>query len=866
MATLPQRPATRREFEIALICALTGEADAVAAVFDHHWDDDGPSYDKAPGDPNAYSTGVVGRHNVVLAHMPGMGTVNAAAVASNCRTSFPNIKLALVVGICGVTPFGGDRQPEIVLGDVVISDAVIQYDLGRQRPDRFVRKDTLLDSLGRPNMEIRALLAKLKGLRDRRALKANMVNYLDKLRADPDLHADYPGIQHDRLFESSYSHAREQVSCEELGCNGDLVPRTRLAGDPPQPDVHFGLIASSNTVMKSGAHRDAIAADEHVAAFEMEGVGVWDILPCLVIKGACDYADSHKNKKWQYYAAATAAACMKAFLHYWAPSPLAGQDRAPRSEGHAPTEIPPCPSIVIPFSRDQDFVNRGTAIDQGTVLDQIIQKRRRPGSRTALVGLGGVGKSQVAIEYTYRVREQSPETWVFWIHASNATRFEQSIRDIADCAKIYGRQNPKANIFQLVHGWLQDRTKGPWVLILDNLDDAQFLTSSSGGSGGDSGDGSVRPLLSYIPHCQHGSVLVTSRNRSAALEVVEESNIIEVEPMNVKDAVTLFGKKFHQPISDDAFELVTTLVDSLEYMPLAIVQAAAYISQRWPRCSFKQYLDDYQASDRKKTGLLSYEGGKLRRDANAKNSILITWQISFDHIRQVRQSAADLLSFMSFCDRQGIPEMLLRNHDPNKEVLSQELQRNSSEKGKDEYCWSEDDSSSLQSDSSNIDTFEDDVLLLRNYSFVTANEDGYTFEMHRLVQLATLEWLELHKEKEKWRHQFLTKLCKEMPTGKYENWAICRTLFPHAQSAAAQLPKTQDSRREWATVLYRAAWYCLEMGNGIEAERLSVLAMKARKRLLEADDEDVLWSMAIVAWAYRNQGQWKDAEELEVQV
>ncbi|KAI9146768.1 hypothetical protein HJFPF1_13506 [Paramyrothecium foliicola] len=255
MIAVPRRPATRRDFEVAVICALTREADAVAAVFDHYWDNDGPPYDKAPGDPNAYSTGVIGRHNVVLAHMPGMGTLNAAAVASNCRTSFPNIKLALVVGICGVAPFGGDSQPEI-------------------QSDRFVRKDTLIDSLGRPNMEIRALLAKLKCLRDRRALKFNMVDYLDKLRVDPDLHANYPGIQHDRLFVASYSHACDRASCDELGCNGELVPRIRLAGEPPQPDIHFGLIASGNTVMKSAAHRDAIVVDEHVAAFEMEGAGV----------------------------------------------------------------------------------------------------------------------------------------------------------------------------------------------------------------------------------------------------------------------------------------------------------------------------------------------------------------------------------------------------------------------------------------------------------------------------------------------------------------------------------------------------------------------------------------------------------------
>ncbi|KAI9148643.1 Kinesin light chain [Paramyrothecium foliicola] len=550
-------------------------------------------------------------------------------------------------------------------------------------------------------------------------------------------------------------------------------------------------------------------------------------------------------------------------------------------------ETPPCPSIVIPFSRDQDFVDRGTTVnrettvDQGTIIDQIIQKCRRPGSRTALVGLGGVGKSQLAIEYAYRIREQSPETWVFWIHASNTARFEQSIRDVADCAKIYGRQNPKANIFQLVHGWLYDKTKGPWVLILDNLDNASFLTSPSGGSGGGSGSqaGEVestgsRPLLSYIPHCQHGSILITSRSRSVASEVVEEADLIEVESMNVNDAVTLFGKKFSGPISDDAFELVTTLVALLEYMPLAIAQAAAYIFQRWPRCSFKQYLDDYQASDRKKAGLLSYEGGKLRRDANAKNSILITWQISFDHIRQVRRSAADLLSVMSFCDRQGIPEMLLHNQDPTNQRSSRTVQiegRGEAEDGEaededPENEWRDDDSTEIQSDKNEDDGFEDDISVLRNYSFVTANEDGCTFEMHRLVQLATLEWLELHEQKEQWRHRFLTKLCKEIPTGEHKNWALCRMLFPHAQSAAAQIPKTRDSRREWATVLHRAAWYCLEAGNRTEAERLAVSAMKVRKKLFEADDEEVLRAMAMVAWTYSNQGRWEEAEKLDLQV
>jgi nucleoside phosphorylase len=86
-----------------------------------------------------------------------------------------------------------------------------------------------------------------------------------------------------------------------------------------KPELHFGTIASGDTVMKCGEDRDEIAARERVIAFEMEGAGVWDSFPCVVIKGVCDYADSHKNKKWQGYAALTAAACMKAFLKEWAP-------------------------------------------------------------------------------------------------------------------------------------------------------------------------------------------------------------------------------------------------------------------------------------------------------------------------------------------------------------------------------------------------------------------------------------------------------------------------------------------------------------------------------------------------------------------
>ncbi|KAI9745266.1 MAG: hypothetical protein M1818_001546 [Claussenomyces sp. TS43310] len=109
---------------IAVICALRARADAVEASFDENWEEDDSTYGKAPGDPNAYNVGRMGRHNVVLAFMPGKGKGAAANVAASLRSSFEGIKLALAVGICGGVPRSSDGS-DILLGDVAVSTAII---------------------------------------------------------------------------------------------------------------------------------------------------------------------------------------------------------------------------------------------------------------------------------------------------------------------------------------------------------------------------------------------------------------------------------------------------------------------------------------------------------------------------------------------------------------------------------------------------------------------------------------------------------------------------------------------------------------------------------------------------------------------
>src|SRR4051794_18008423 len=138
MAAQYPRPADRTAFEIAIICALRIESDAVEAAFEEFWEDDGHRYDKAPGDPNSYTLGRIGYHNVVLAYMPGMGKASSAAVAASFRASFPNIRLGLVVGVCGGVPQPTVQDEEIFLGDVIISTGVVQFDFGRQLADRVI--------------------------------------------------------------------------------------------------------------------------------------------------------------------------------------------------------------------------------------------------------------------------------------------------------------------------------------------------------------------------------------------------------------------------------------------------------------------------------------------------------------------------------------------------------------------------------------------------------------------------------------------------------------------------------------------------------------------------------------------------------
>jgi hypothetical protein len=230
---------------------------------------------------------------------------------------------------------------------------------------------------------------------------------------------------------------------------------------------------------------------------------------------------------------------------------------------------------------------------------------------------------------------------------------------------------------------------------------------------------STKPLLEYIPRCRNGSIIITSRSKEAALKMVKHKDLIEVNPMARSNALELLQKTLDQPEESQESQ---HLVEELEFMPLAIAQAAGYIRNRAPRYSVSQYLRHFQKSDREVIKLLKKEAGHLDRDWEAKNSILVTWQISFDYIRDEKPSVAELLALMSFFDRQGIPESVI--HQPPASCTSR-------------TGLFDDSSDGETSKSDGGPEFEDDVTTLRNYSFISISGNRTSFAMHRLVQLTT---------------------------------------------------------------------------------------------------------------------------------
>lgn len=297
-----------QDYTVGWVCALPLELTAAMAMLD---EEHSPLPQEA-SDDNVYTLGQIGEHNVVIACLPAGQTGNnsAATVAAQMRYRFKAIRFGLMVGIGGGVP---GKEHDIRLGDVVVSKpgkqdgGVIQYDLGRTiKEGRFVRNG-LLNAPPAVLLNAVSTLQAIHNIRGHRLVQYLLV--MDTPRLKPKY--TYQGTDNDALFEAEYDHVGNGMTCDQ--CDTSRLV-SRPARDGIEPVVHYGTIASGNQVMRHGATRERWRRESDVLCFEMEAAGLMNAFPCLVIRGICDYADSHKNKRWQGYAAATAAAYAKELL------------------------------------------------------------------------------------------------------------------------------------------------------------------------------------------------------------------------------------------------------------------------------------------------------------------------------------------------------------------------------------------------------------------------------------------------------------------------------------------------------------------------------------------------------------------------
>jgi len=318
---MPPRPI--EEYQVGWICALPKEMAAARAMLD---EEHGPMSRQDAQDRNNYVLGRIYNHNVVIACLPaGVDGNNAAAtVAANMLRTFSSLRFGLMVGIGGGIP-NIDKGVDVRLGDVVVSQpdkthgGVVQYDKYKNEEGGQFK---LKGSLNKPSLPLLTALASLQAQHE--VYGNQITTYLSRMMEQyPNMKENgyaYPGVEQDYLYCTvcSYCEPISDELCDKCQ-NGKVLRRERRC---IKPVVHYGIIASGNQVVKDSRVRDRLGIKFEAKCVEMEAAGLMDDFPCLVIRGVCDYADSHKNDVWHGYAAATAAAYAKEFLSIIPPADM----------------------------------------------------------------------------------------------------------------------------------------------------------------------------------------------------------------------------------------------------------------------------------------------------------------------------------------------------------------------------------------------------------------------------------------------------------------------------------------------------------------------------------------------------------------
>jgi Tfp pilus assembly protein PilF len=460
----------------------------------------------------------------------------------------------------------------------------------------------------------------------------------------------------------------------------------------------------------------------------------------------------------------------------------------------------------LPFERNPFFTGREKILKD---LHEAFGKKSAGSMTQAISGLGGLGKTQTAIEYAYRHRDDYKE--VFWSRADSELALSIGFVEIARLLDLPEKdaQNPDDAVRAVIR-WLENNSG--WLLIFDNADVPELLKG-------------------FRPRNEDGHVLLTSR--AQVFDVLGIAKPFEIDVMLPEEALTfLFTRTGRDDDNAVEKEAANQLTEELGYLPLALEQAGAFITAKQAR------FQDYLAGYRKRRLELLKESRPLAGDY--PESVATTWSINFREVEEASEAASDLLRMSAFLSSDSIPlELITKGKSQIGPALSAAL----------------------------VDVDDDPLALnevlqpLTRYSFIRLDSDSQTYSIHRLVQEVLRDGMDADTQK-LWAERIVRALNQAFPSVEFKNWPSCERILPHAKTAAKLLERWNLAFEEAARLLNQLATYCYHRGQYADAEPLFRRSLQIYERALGPDDLNVATSLNNLAELCRRQGEYGEAEPL----
>ncbi|KAH7389024.1 hypothetical protein BKA64DRAFT_128038 [Cadophora sp. MPI-SDFR-AT-0126] len=438
-------------------------------------------------------------------------------------------------------------------------------------------------------------------------------------------------------------------------------------------------------------------------------------------------------------------------------------------------------------------------------------------NRLALYGLGGIGKSYVALEYAFRMHKRSPDAWIFWLNGTTESTFLRDYTGIAGHAKLFNPDESYVACIDNLKEWLESKQSRKWLMIVDNVDDDALLEGN-------------KPLIDMIPGNLDGSVIVTTRNKQVAVNIAPARNIIQVPALDGIEGLSLlddFLRVNETPGSDSV--LAKELLSLLEYQPLAIRCAGSFMCTH--SLSISSYLNLYKESEQEKLRLLNSQTSSCRPSILAPT--VLTFMISFDQIKNKDPLAADLLSFMGCISNRDIRRCLLPFDNTTN-------------------CTTKFGMATA-------------IGLLKAYSLITADPEDTRFHMHSLVHLGVRQWLRQNGRFDYWTRAALLSLSEAFPSNPdidLGNMPLCDDYMPHVEAIFTYEEASKEDASIKCSLAHKMSRYCRIRGRLERAEKFAKVAAD----LCSENTPEFHVKLEAYANVLRDNGKYSKALQIERRV